>query len=96
MVQMVLILTMVKMIHEEHKRTFIVDRIMEILEKRHDIHLPDAGRYVSAFDYVRTTRKWVHNIVEKEKKLYLKVVNKKVQKIQDGIHEVKHTKKQVQ
>ncbi|MBS9775252.1 YgjV family protein [Candidatus Gracilibacteria bacterium] len=91
-IQSILILTMLKMLHEEHKRTFFVDKVFKILDKRHDIRLPDVGRYISMIDFVGGTKKWTYKMLQYYKNVSEKFFRKKVKEVKEvkqGLEDMK-------
>ncbi len=83
-VQTILIIAMYKMLHEEWKRVYFVDRVMWIITRKEKF--PDVGRFINIYDYIRIFKMWFKNKIKyfKEKiksiaipKISLKEKNKK-------------------
>lgn len=62
-VQSILIITMYKMIREEWKRVYIVDKVMSIIKKRKAY--PDISRFIIIYDYIYILKVWFIKIWKK-------------------------------
>lgn len=63
LIQILLIITMYKMIHEEWKRVYFVDKIMSII--RRPKTSIDVGRYINIYDILKIKRKSVFTRMKK-------------------------------
>lgn len=72
-VQTILIVAMYKMIHEEWKRVFFVDRVMDIIKTPH----PDVGRFINIYDFIDLSKVSLKKrIFNKYKSFKLNIKNK--------------------
>lgn len=84
LIQFLLIIAMYKMIIEEWKRVYFVDKIMSIIKKPK----PDVDRYINIYDFIKLKNK---NIVQKIKSKLKNEIKKDIEIVKHEIEE--HKKK---
>lgn len=81
-VQLLLVIAMYKMIIEEWKRVYFVDKVMWILKKPK----PDVGRYINIYDFIKIKHK---NFIQKIKSKFKKELKKDIKIVKNEIEEYK-------
>lgn len=66
-VQTILIITMYKMIHDEGKKVFFIDKFIRII--KHKTIIPDVWRFIVIYDFINKLRKSFKEFLLKEIKL---------------------------